>query len=166
MKPPKSEKIPEPTAQVSSNDDILNTLAALEEEERAAVQRAAARRAAAFADLIADLNTRAAKMTSAGFEFAAIGKAMGFLPAKGGTATPPTNKPSGPTTHIGWFNLFRSRSIQTYLRTHSDLAARFKADSIKSSDYPNHIPPTDLEAIDLEARASAEQRCPSIPSAS
>ena len=166
MKINKSDNRSEPRLSPPSDGDVLTNLAALAEEERAFAKRKAAVRAAAYDDLIADLKARVLKMTDAGFNFASIGKSVGFSAAKSGTTTTPISKPSGPTTHTGWFNLFRSRSIQTYLRTHPELATRFKTDSVKSVDYPNHIPPTDLESIDSEARASAEQRCPSIPSAS
>ena len=172
MKTTKPDK-PLPTApSPSSNDDIRSTLAtiALEEqdfarrkveEERALTQRNAAIRTNAFDALMTQLRTQIRDIVALGFDFTAIGKAQGFIPPKS-----PSNTPTGPPSSAGWFNLFRSRAIQAYLRAHPDLAARLKADSIKSVDYPTHIPPSDLESIDSQARASAEQRYPSTPSAS
>ncbi len=185
MKTPKSEK-PSPTLPPESNsEDIRSQLAALDAEENALTQRTieeerafnqrkaeqtrefaqrkAAQRAAAFDKLMADLRTQIRGIVAMGFELAAIGKAQGFTVAKSRPTLTSPNKPSGPTTHTGWFNLFRSRAIQAYLRSHPDLAAQLKADAVQSVDYATHIPDSDLAAIDSAARASAEQRCPSIP---
>jgi hypothetical protein len=178
MKTNKPDKPTPATQSPSSSDDILTNLAALAQEEkdrderkaqeeREFAQRRAAIRADAFDNLMADLRTRIQRIVALGFDFAAIGKAQGFLTGKSTPKTAaPSKSSSGPTSHTGWFNLFRSRSIQAYLRAHPDLAARLKADSIHSVDYPKHIPPPDLESIDSQARASAEQRCPSTPAAS
>lgn len=165
MKPTKSDKPLDAQQSPNTSDEVRSNLAAMAREERAFAERKESIRRAFYDKLTSDIKALALELTSAGFEMSAIGKTTGIWPARS-TATAPANKPSGPTTHTGWFNLFRSRGIQTYLRTHPDLAARLKTESIKSTDYPNHIPPTDLESIDSEARTSAQQRCPSIPSAS
>lgn len=164
MKSPKSDTPLSTQRSPATGDDALSSLAAIAQEERAFAEHKEAVRRAAFEKLTGDAKAIVLQLTTAGFDITAIGKALGFSPTKSSPST--TTKHSGPTTPTAWFNLFRSRAIQTYLTTHPDLAARLKTDSIKSVDYPLHIPQADLESIDSQARSSADQRCPSTPSAS
>ncbi len=166
MKPTKSDKPTDTQPSPSTVDDALSNLAAITEEERALSERKEAARRAVFDKITADGKTLISTLTAAGFALPVIAKAWGFAPIKTSPPSSPTPKPSGPTSHQGWFNLFRSRAIQDYLRAHPTLAARLKAESIKSVDYPHHIPPPDLESIDAQAHLSAAQRCPSTPSVS
>ena len=64
------------------------------------------------------------------------------------------------TTNQGWFQLFRSRALQTYLKAHPDLVTSLKASSVPPAEYSSHIPPSDLRAIDNGAQSKADTRCP------
>jgi hypothetical protein len=170
----KHKTAPSPTTTAPEepvSNDIAVQLQALAEQEREADRIAAERKRAldlqrqqlrkgCFDQTVGVIKTHVAQLTSIGFDLAQIAKAVGFSAV--------TRKPkqgTGPTTHEGWFRLFRTRAIQTYVKSHPDLAASLEEQHVAPADFPQHIPAADLEAIDAAAHAKATAKCPPTPAA-
>jgi len=100
------------------------------------------------------------ELVDAGYKPAQIAKALGLgtqpRAASGSGATAAT-KP-GPTTHAAWLQLFLGRAVQTYLKEHPDLAASLKAQGIKPAQFRDHIPRTDMAALEAQARQKADAK--------
>ncbi len=151
--------------------DIAAQLHALAEQEREAERIAAERkrtldlqrqqlRKTCFDATIATIKSHVAQLTAIGYDLSQIAKAVGV---SSGTRKP--KQGTGPQTHDGWFRLYRTRAVQTYLKAHPDLTASLEAQHIPPADYGQHIPAADLAAIDADATAKATAKCAPSPAA-
>jgi hypothetical protein len=145
-----------------SADNLSALLAALDEEARGISERRARIEKAFFDERITAAKTILAILVARGHELSHIAKALGFQSKR---ASISSSKPSGPTNNHGWFQLFRSRAVQTWLKAHPELLASLKTRSVPLSEYSSHIPTDDLKTITMEAQSKADTRCPSAPSA-
>jgi hypothetical protein len=153
----------DPVSQPSA-DNLSALLAALDEEARGISERRARIEKAFFDERITAAKTIVAILVARGHELSHITKALGFQ-SKLACASISSSKPSGPTTNHGWFQLFRSRAVQTWLKAHPELLASLKTRSVPPSEYSSHIPADDLKTITMEAQSKADTRCPSVPAA-
>ena len=157
--------VPEAATPQSSSDDLTALLASLEEQERATAQRRAEAEKALYDDGIARAKVIIASLAARGHQLSQIAKALG-LATKPSSTSGSSCKASGPNTNQGWFQLFRSRGLQVYLRAHPDLATSLKENAFPSAEYASHIPAEDLKHIDAEAHSKADRRCPAASAAS
>jgi len=165
MKPAKQQSTdtrpaPDRAVSQSSSDDLAALLASIAEQERAIAQRRADAEKAFYNDAISRARVLISSLAARGHQLSQIAKALG-LHSKPPSPSDPSRKGSGPNTNQGWFQLFRSRGIQAYVKAHPGLAASLKQNAIPSADYSSHIPTEDLKNIDTEAQSKADIRCPS-----
>lgn len=145
-------------------DDLSNLLASIEAEEQALALRKAKAESALWDDVIAKVKPLVQVLTARGYDAPKIAKAVGLqsrlVPASDGA-----RKGTGPTSNAGWFQLFRSRAIQVYVKTHPELAASLKAQKIRPSQQAAHIPAEDLKRIEFASQSKADAKCPPVSAA-
>jgi hypothetical protein len=140
--------------------DLEAELLALDQEEESLKRRKSERRQQYWEVAIASLASSVDKLVAAGFERPAIGKALGFVGSA--KATPLSKSGRGPATHDGWYTIFLSLGIRSYLKVHPDLASTLKAGKIPSASYSSHIPPADLSLLETVARSKAQAKVPAV----
>jgi hypothetical protein len=161
--PPTTSPTAAPTTSPADVATLEADLAALAREEEELRRRREDRRAQFWTLSIANLSRAVDQLVNQGFSRADIAKAIGFAsPGKG--ASPATaKKPGGPKTHDGWYTLYLNGEVQSYLKSHPDLASRLKASGVSRHQLPSHIPPQDLLTIQEAARTKAQAKCPQVP---
>jgi hypothetical protein len=122
-------------------------------------QRKTAKRQSYWDVTIAAVTLSIEQLTAHGFDRGAIAKALGFVP-NGKSTTSAPKKGTGPTTHDGWYALFVTTGLRSYLKTHPDLAIKLKSSKVAPGDYGSHLPESDFTAIKTTARQKAESKCP------
>jgi len=142
--------------------DLAAQYAALKQQEFALAEQKAQVRKAIWDDSVTKLRSIVQNLTADGYDPAQIGKALGFH-ARSAPAGESSRKGTGPSTNAGWFQIFRSRALQVYLKSHPDLAQSLKDRHIRSSEYSAHVPPEDLQKIDAAAQSKANAKCPVAP---
>jgi len=100
------------------------------------------------------------ELVDAGYKPAQIAKALGLGAQPRAASASPSSAAvrPGPTTHAAWLQLFLGRAVQTYLKEHPDLAASLKAQGIKPAQFRDHIPRTDMAALEAQARQKADAK--------
>ena len=137
--------------------DLATQLAAIEAQKRALEAQEAHVRKAMWDDGIGRIRAAVQQLVVGGHELPQIAKALGFhlRPAAATEA-----KSKGPTTNAGWFQTFRTRAIQLYVKQHPELAASLKSQGVDRASYATHLPAADRSAIDTQAHAKADAKCP------
>lgn len=147
-----------PPAPVGAATDLEAELLALAQEEESLQQRKTQKRQTYWEVTIANVTRSIEQLTAHGFDRAAIGKTLGF--ASNGKPTGAPKKGTGPTTHDGWYALFVTTGLRSYLKAHPDLATKLKSSKVAPSDYGSHLPESDYTTIKTTARQKAESKCP------
>ena len=155
---------PDPAAVSSPASDLPALLASLEAEEKALANRKAQLEAAFLDDSLGKMKALLQSLAARGHDLSKIAKSLG-LHARPAASSDPTRKGTGPSSNSGWFQVFRSRAIQVYLKHHPDVLASLQSQNIPSSEYADHLPVDDLKAIDLEAQSKADAKCPKVATA-
>lgn len=168
MKPDRKSSEPRPAtpdpAAASAASDLPALLASLEAEEKALANRKAQLEAAFLDDSLGKMKALLQSLAARGHDLSRIAKSLG-LHVRPATSSDSARKGTGPSSNSGWFQVFRSRAIQVYLRRNPEVLASLKSQQITSSDYPAHLPAAALKAIDAEAQAKADAKCPKVPTA-
>lgn len=153
-----------PSAPASAlTTDLEAELLALAQEEESLQRRKTEIRQNYWDATIAALTRSIDQLTAQGFDRPTIAKALGFGP--NGKSSPATKRGTGPTTHDGWYALFLTAGIRSYLKSHPDLAATLKSQKVSPADYGKHLPESDRTTLMATARQKAESKCPASRSA-
>ena len=155
---PRVATVPPPAPPSAPTTDLEAELLALAQEEESLQQRKTQKRQTYWEVTIATVTRSIEQLTAHGFDRGAIAKALGFVPNTKSTSAP--KKGTGPTTHDGWYALFVTTGLRSYLKAHPDLATKLKSSKVAPSDYGSHLPESDFTAIKTTARQKAESKCP------
>ena len=161
---PALDAIATPAPPAHALSDLSAMLAAIQEQEAALAAQKAQLRKAIWEDSITKLHGLVQTLSAHGYDLPQIGKALGFTP-RPSRPLASSSAVKGPSTNAGWFQLFRSRSIQQYLKSHPELAHRLKASQVPFSACAAHLPVADLAAIDAACQSKADAKCPPVPAA-
>jgi hypothetical protein len=155
---PRVATVPPPAPPSAPTTDLEAELLALAQEEEALRKRKTEKRQSYWDVTIATVTRSIEQLTAHGFDRGAVARALGFVPNAKSTSAP--KKGTGPSTHDGWYALFVTTGVRSYLKAHPDLATKLKSSKVAPAEYGSHLPEPAFTAIKTTARQKAESKCP------